>query len=307
MPGGGPVRKGPGNGGQAAGAAPLPGAAASSRAEGPPPAGAPGRVLPGGAPRRALPGVPPDPAAARVRLALPALPHPLLAPGEWAEPLRADAGVHWAVLDVDNGPGQRPDPDCLLAAGRISNARRRRGPGAALVLGRLDLAHGAANPHLVLAQARAWRDWYRVDGYYVRRCPSDAGWLPAVTSLLARVRALGPAHVVLGHGVHPHPGYADLAAQLVTFAGPWSRYRWSRPPEWTADLPADRFCHLVHSLPATRVDEALRLARWQGAGTVLLTDRRPREPQEEGEMGVFAALPGYWDEIVSRNGRGVSE
>ncbi|MFF4766550.1 hypothetical protein ACFY1V_08510 [Streptomyces sp. NPDC001255] len=242
-----------------------------------------------------------------MRLALPALPHPLLAPGEWAEPLRADAGVHWAVLDVGNGPGQRPDPDCLLAAGRISNARRRRGPGAALVLGRLDLAHGAANPHLVLAQARAWRDWYRVDGYYVRRCPSDAGWLPAVTSLLARVRALGPAHVVLGHGVHPHPGYADLAAQLVTFAGSWGRYRWSRPPEWTADLPADRFCHLVHSLPATRVDEALRLARWQGAGTVLLTDRRPREPQEEGEMGVFAALPGYWDEIVSRNGRGVSE
>ncbi|EFG64678.1 conserved hypothetical protein, partial [Streptomyces sp. SPB074] len=139
------------------------------------------------------------------------------------------------------------------------------------------------------------------------RCPADARALPAVSALLARVRALGPAHLVLGHGVHPHPGYAALAAQLVTFAGPWSRYRWARPPEWTAEHPAERFCHLVHSLPATRVEEALRLARWQGAGTVTLTDRRPREPQEPGGIGVFGALPGYWDEIVSRNGRGVSE
>jgi hypothetical protein len=211
------------------------------------------------------------------------------------------------VLDVDNGPGQRPDPDCLLAAGRISNAAGRRGPEAPLLLGRLDLAHGATNPHLVLAQARAWRDWYRVDGYYADRCPVGEAWHPAVSRLLGRVRELGPAHVVLGHGTHPHPGYADLAEQLVTFTGPWSGYRFAQPPEWTVHLPAERFCHLVHSLPATRLDEALRLARRQGAGTVLFTDRRPGGAQEVGQEGVFATLPGYWDEIVSRTGRGVSE
>jgi hypothetical protein len=115
--------------------------------------------------------------------------------------------------------------------------------------------------------------------------------------------AAGPRPLlVFGHGTHPHPGYADLADQLVTFSGSWTAYRWSQAADWTADHPPERFCHLVHGVPRMHIDEALRVARWQGAGTVWFTDRTDRDGQNPWE-----ALPGYWDELVSRLGPGVSE
>lgn len=295
----------------------------SAAVAGPAPDLRPGHLVRTAPPAAPAPGPRPAPAALpaadRLRLALPGLAHPLLAPGEWAQPLRRDAAVHWVVLDVDNGPGLRPDPHCLEAAGRLKNEGRRRAahipaaPPAALLLGRLDLAHGARTPRALLAQARRHHAWYRVDGFLLDRCPAGLDALPAVARLTTALRALSPgapSHLVLGHGAPPHPGYAELAEQLVTFAGPWGSYRWSQAPQWTAELPPERFCHLVHSVPSTHLDEALRLARWQGAGTVLLTDRAPgpgQDPQEALGTGVFETLPGYWDALVSLTGQGVSE
>jgi hypothetical protein len=103
----------------------------------------------------------------------------------------------------------------------------------------------------------------------------------------------GGGQVVLGHGEHPWPGYAELADQLVTFNGPWTRYRWSEAPQWTAAYPPERFVHLVHGLPASHLDTALRIARWQGAATVCLTDRTDRDGADP-----WAGLPGYWHETV---------
>ena len=51
------------------------------------------------------------------------------------------------------------------------------------------------------------------------------------------------------------------ADQLVVFAGPWTRYRWSEAPQWTAEYAPSHFVHLVHGLPATHLDQALRIAR----------------------------------------------
>jgi hypothetical protein len=107
---------------------------------------------------------------------------------------------------------------------------------------------------------------------------------------------------VLGHGTHPYEGYADVADQLVTFAGAWADYRWSQVAEWTADHPAERFCHFVHGVPRTHLEEAVRIARWQGAGTIWFTDR-----PGAGGRDPWASMPGYWDEIVSRIGTGVLE
>ena len=109
------------------------------------------------------------------------------------------------------------------------------------------------------------------------------------------------AHIVLGHGTHPHPGYAENADQVVTVSGSWSDYRWSQVAEWTADYPP--FCHLVHGVPGPHLEEALRIARWQGAATIWFTDRTDRG----GRVDPWETMPGYWDEIVSRIGTGVSE
>ncbi|MER7490689.1 spherulation-specific family 4 protein [Streptomyces sp. NPDC126497] len=239
-------------------------------------------------------------------LGVPGLAHPLVAPAEWRNLTRPGAPLHWVVLNVADGPGVQPDPHCLQAAGRLRNAGVR-------LLGHLDAAYGLRTFGEVVADAHRFADWYRVDGFLLDRCPADRAALPEVRRTIAALRALhdGPhdprrahgAHIVLGHGTHPYPGYADHADQLVAFSGPWSRYRWSQAAEWTADHPPERFCHFVHGVPRPHLDEALRIARWQGAATIYFTDRTGRG----GRTDPWEPLPGYWDDIVSRVGTGVSE
>ncbi|MGV9348902.1 spherulation-specific family 4 protein [Streptomyces spiralis] len=233
----------------------------------------------------------------RTGLGVPGCAHPLLAPAEWNTLTRPGTPLHWVVLDVADGPGVQPDPHCLDVAGRLRNAGVR-------VLGRIDGAYGARSRIDVIADAHRYLEWYRVDGFLLDRCPVDRTGLPETRRTITSLRALSDdAHIVLGHGTHPHPGYAENADQLVTFSGAWSDYRFSQTPEWTADYPPERFCHFVHGVPRGHLEEALRIARWQGAATIWLTDRTDRG----GRADPWENLPGYWDEIVSRVGPGVSE
>ncbi|MFI0237342.1 spherulation-specific family 4 protein [Streptomyces sp. NPDC016845] len=233
----------------------------------------------------------------RLGFGIPGFAHPLVAPAEWAELTRPSTPLHWVVLNVARGPGARPDPHCLEAAGRLRNAGIR-------VLGHLDMTYGARSFGELVSDAHRFLDWYRVDGFSLDRCPTDRVALPEVRRTVATLRALvDDAHIVLGHGTHPYPGYAETADQLVTFSGPWSDYRWSQVAEWTADHPPERFCHFVHGTPRGHLDEALRIARWQGAGTIWFTDHTDRG----GLSDPWESMPGYWDEIVSRVGPGVSE
>ncbi|SMF53150.1 spherulation-specific family 4 protein [Streptomyces sp. Amel2xC10] len=233
----------------------------------------------------------------RTGIGVPGIAHPLLAPAEWGDLARPGPPLHWVVLDVAGGPGTRPDPHCLAAAGRLRNAGVR-------VLGRVDTAHGFRAFAERIADARRYLDWYQVDGFLLDRCRSDRATLPEIRRTVTTLRTLRDTpHIVLGHGVHPHPGYAELADQLVTFSGAWSDYRWSQVAEWTADHPPERFCHFVHGVPRSHLDEALRIARWQGAGTIWFTDRH----DQGGRCDPWETMPGYWDDLVSRIGTGVSE
>ncbi|MBX9365828.1 spherulation-specific family 4 protein, partial [Streptomyces sp. WAC04114] len=222
---------------------------------------------------------------------------PLLAPTEWGELARPGIPLHWVVLNVADGPGTRPDPHCQEAAGRLRNAGIR-------VLGHLDTRYGTRDFGELISDAHRFVDWYQVDGFLLERCPADHAGLPEVRRTVATLRVIrDAAHIVLGHGIHPHPGYVELADQLVTFSGPWSDYRWSQVAEWTADHAPERFCHFVHGVPHAHLAEALRIARWQGAATIWITDHSDRG----GSTDPWEAMPGYWDEFVSRIGTGVSE
>ncbi|MGW1229724.1 spherulation-specific family 4 protein [Streptomyces sp. NPDC001478] len=265
--------------------------------------------------------------AERFGFGVPGCAHPLLAPAEWAELARPGTPLHWAVLDVDNGPGTRPDPHCLDAAGRLRNARERAAADAGAhdavrasagrLLGRLDVGHGTRPFGELLDDARCYLEWYRVDGFYLDHCPADRPGLPGVRRLTATLAAFladsgaggRRGHLVLGHDTHPYPGYAEAADQLVTFRGAWSDYRWSQVAEWTADYPPSRFAHVVHGVPRTHLEEAMRIARWQGAGTIFFTDRTVDAAAGDGpgQTDPFATLPRYWDEIVSRIGPHISE
>ncbi|PSM39555.1 phage tail protein [Streptomyces dioscori] len=233
----------------------------------------------------------------RIGFGIPGYAHPLVAPVEWGGLTRPGTPLHWVVLNVSDGPGARPDPHCLEAAGRLRNAGVR-------VLGHLDVTYGARAFGELVSEAHRYLDWYQVDGFLLDRCPTERTALPEIRRTTDTLRSLlGDGHLVLGHGTHPYPGYAETADQLVTFSGPWSDYRWSQVAEWTAEYPPERFCHFVHGMPRGHLDEALRIARWQGASTIYFTDRTDRG----GSADPWESLPGYWDELVSRIGTGVSE
>jgi hypothetical protein len=251
---------------------------------------------------------------------VPAFAHPLVAPTEWAELARPGAPLHWAAFDVARGPGTRPDP---LYGEVVTRVRENGVP----VLGLLDCKGGTRAFGELVADASHYLDWYRVDGFYLDRAPTGRADAAECRRTVTTLRALlhtdndkdagggdsvsagsgagtghaasaedaeaGGGQIVLGHGEHPWPGYAELADQLVTFCGPWTSYRWSEAPEWTAAYPPERFVHLVHGLPKSHLDTALRIARWQGAATVCLTDRTDRDGADP-----WAGLPGYWHETV---------
>lgn len=238
--------------------------------------------------------------AGRLGLGSPGYAHPLLAPVEWAELSRPGTPLHWAVLNVADGPGGRPDPHCTEAAARLRTAG---GGPAARLLGHLALRGGERSFGELVCDAHRFRDWYGVGGFYLADAPGGPAELDAVRRVTDTLRSLGDGlRIVLGHGTHPCEGYTRAADQLVTFSGSWADYRWSQVAEWTADHPAERFCHLVHGVPRTHLEEAVRIARWQGAGTIWFTDRRAAAGRDP-----WASMPAYWDEIVSRIGPGVSE
>ncbi|MEV0409964.1 spherulation-specific family 4 protein [Streptomyces sp. NPDC050448] len=234
--------------------------------------------------------------AGRLGLGVPGYAHPLLAPVEWAELTRPGTPLHWTVLNVTDGPGGRPDPHCTEAAGRLREA-------GGTVLGHLAMRDGARSFGELVSDAHRFLDWYRVDGFYLAEAPADEAELAAVRRVADTLRGLGDGlRIVLGNGTHPYEGYAEAADQLVTFSGAWADYRWSQVAEWTAEYPPERFCHLVHGVPRTHLEEAVRIARWQGAGTIWFTDRGSAAGRDP-----WASMPAYWDEIVSRIGLGVSE
>lgn len=258
--------------------------------------------------------------APRTGFGVPVFAHPLVAPAEWAELARPGAPLHWAAFDVARGPGSRPDP---LYADALARVRENAVP----VLGLLDAVHGARPLGELVSDASRYLDWYRADGFYLHRAPTDRADADECRRVVLTLRALldgggprgggpneGDTHggglhegdkrgggprggrpIVLAPGTHPHPDYAGIGDQLVTFDGPWDRYRWSEAPQWTAAHPASRFAHLVHGVPRPHLETALRIARWQGAGTVCLTDRDDRDGADP-----WAGLPGYWHEAVRK-------
>ncbi|MFI9202441.1 spherulation-specific family 4 protein [Streptomyces sp. NPDC053048] len=193
------------------------------------------------------------------RLLVPLYAHPATHPEEWDALLRAAPRLHAVVLNVADGPGGRPDPDFRAAAGRL------RGAGVRL-LGYVDTDYGRRRAGAVVADVRRHRRWYDVDGVFLDQVPAHAALLPRYRRLVLTARVLGAREAVLNPGTHPDPGYAALADLLVTFEGTWEDYQRARVPDWTADHPPGRFCHLVHGVPEDRAAVVARTAARRGAG-----------------------------------------
>ncbi|MFC9814401.1 spherulation-specific family 4 protein [Streptomyces virginiae] len=195
-------------------------------------------------------------------LLVPLYEHPADRPDAWERLIRCADRLHSVVLNPDSGPGAARDERFALVAERLREA-------GVPVLGYVDTDYGR-RPHAAVVQdLLRHRDWYATDGAFLDQASADPELLPHYRRLTVAARAAGAHTLVLNHGAHPHPGYVELADLLVTFEGPWDAYREaSAPPPWTADHPAQRFCHLVYAVPPGEIAARLagELAEQRGAG-----------------------------------------
>jgi hypothetical protein len=226
-------------------------------------------------PRDPAAGAPPAPEPGRpaARLVVPAYFHPAAAPGDWAALARAAAQVRLVVLNPASGPGGRPDPVQQHALEPL------RAAGVA-VAGYVDTDYGRRPSRAALADISRYRDWYGVDGVLFDRVSAGPEDLRHYAGLARRARKLGTQTVVFNHGVHPYPSYANHADVLGTFEGPWSVYLEQAMPRWTRSWPAERFYHVVYSVPRPQLGNALLLAGRRRAANIYVTDRGGGNPYD---------------------------
>ncbi|MFD8412506.1 spherulation-specific family 4 protein [Streptomyces sp. NPDC059650] len=175
-------------------------------------------------------------------LLVPLYEHPDDRPDDWELLIRSAGLLHSVVLNPASGPGEARDARFAVVAERLRDA-------GVPVLGYADTDYGR-RPHAdVVRDLLRHRDWYGADGAFLDQAAPDPALLGHYGRLAVAARAAGARTLVLNHGVHPDPGYAELADLVVTFEGPWDAYRNAAVPSWTADHPADRFCHLVYAVP----------------------------------------------------------
>lgn len=171
------------------------------------------------------------------RLLVPFYEHPADRPDAWSAVIEAAPSLYGVVLNPASGAGERPDPAFADVAARLRTA-------GTWVLGYTDTAYGRRPHGEVVAELLRHRDWYGADGAFLDQVPTEAEALAHYRRLAVAARSAGARAVVLNHGAHPDPGYAELADLLVTFEGPWDTYR-------NLDLPvADHYCHLVYAAPS---------------------------------------------------------
>lgn len=200
--------------------------------------------------------------------------HPAEDPDAWRDLLAGRLGLAWAVVNVANGPGDRPDAHYygpVLAHGSRTPLR-----------GYIDLGYGRRAPEAVFADAMAWRAWYGIEALMLDQAPARASRAPDLPELLLSLRAAGFGGIALNPGTALEPAMDDFVtdADVVCQAEhDWDTYR-SLPDDWPGGW------HIVHSVPRGRLQDATRLARERGASHVWVTDAALPNP--------YSALPTGW-------------
>ncbi|HEY1621774.1 MAG TPA: spherulation-specific family 4 protein [Streptosporangiaceae bacterium] len=205
------------------------------------------------------------------RLVVPAYFHPAVAAQDWAAMASQADRIRLVVLNPASGPGTHSDPVFLDALAPLREA-------GVQIAGYADTDYGRRPRGEVLADIERYRDWYDVGGVLFDQVSAGLADLRHYALLARRGRKLGAQVVVFNHGVHPHEAYARHADILGTFEGPWNVYLEQSVPRWTRSWPADRFYHVVYSVPADHLGNAFLIAGRRRAGCVYVTDRGGGNP-----------------------------
>lgn len=206
-------------------------------------------------------------------LVIPAYFHPSADPGGWEWLAEHPDRVRLVILNVINGPGVRPEAPFQAVTRELHAA-------GVDVIGYVDTNYGQRYPGQVSDEFRRYLDWYQVTGICLDRVAATAPWMPHYAKLAASAREMGAKVVFFNHGTHPAEGYATHADLLGTFEGSWHAYQGLDVPRWTSAWPAEKFYHVVHSVPPGKSQQTVRLAVRRRAGNVYVTERGGTNPYD---------------------------
>jgi hypothetical protein len=207
------------------------------------------------------------------RLVVPAYFRPDSRSDDWQLLAKHAQQVRLVILNLANGPGDRPDPAYHSALGRL------REVGVA-VAGYVDTNYGRRPAAEALADLDNFLQWYAVSGVCFDRVSVSAQDLGYYAALSRDARRAGARVVLFNHGAHPLEAYAEHANLLGTFEGPWRAYLRLAVPRWTRSRPASTFYHVIYSVPRENFDHAFLLATRRRAGSVYVTDRGGANPYD---------------------------
>lgn len=198
---------------------------------------------------------------------------------EWARMLKKKP---WAVIvNPSNGPGEKTDPNYEAVAGEARRANVK-------VIGYVPLGWAKNRPEKIKRDYDKHAEWYGVRGVFFDEAPTSPENIPFVREAIDR-RGL----TVLNHGTHPDEKYAKLNAVLVTYETDYDSYMATEPPDWVHRYPAQKFFHIVHSVPdVAAARKAAATAKRRNAGYFWATD------DKMGEDGnPYNKLPAFYEKM----------
>lgn len=225
------------------------------------------------------------------RFAVPAYFHPSVRPGDWHALAAIGPALAFAIMNPDSGPGEAADPRYRPAVEAVHEAGGR-------VIGYVDTAYAQRSGAAVLRDLTAYQSWYGLRGGFLDQVASGPEHVAHYRRVAQTARRLGLDFLVANPGVAPAPEYADIFDVVVTFEGPWVAYSDHKVmdhkvvdhkvvhqtiadhtvADWMRRLPAERFCHLVHSAPAGAARSVVDGAADRHAGTVYATELTGANP-----------------------------
>ncbi len=221
--------------------------------------------------------------ASQLRAVVPAYFSPATDPVAWDRLARYAPLVRLVTVNVANGPGQQPNPRYRDVIARLRQSHVD-------VAGYVDTGYAQRRTDTVVAEVARYLDWYGVDAVFLDQVSSGWNHLDHYADLAGRVRAAGARLLAFNHGTYPVQEYSKLAELLGTFEGPWRSYMAARIPDWVRMWPAERFFHLVYSVPAARHGDVYGLVARRGADGAYVTERGGANPWDYLPDALFDCL-----------------
>src|SRR5215510_1464951 len=176
---------------------------------------------------------------------VPAYFHPVTDPTAWSRIVRGASMVRLVVINMANGPGERPDP-------RYRDVLDLLAQSSVDVAGYVDTDYARRDTDTALAEAAKYLDWYGVDAVFLDQVSTGTDQVDYYAKLSGRARGCGVRLLAFNHGTYPAAQYADHAELLGTFEGPWRTYAQTRAPSGIEPWRPERLFHLIYSVPAAR-------------------------------------------------------